>query len=379
MRQASEVTSLQTKTLVALRRAMIKIQQLAYVHTTDFQLKPKELEDVRRELRDAQVAAHLVAVARVRKQAKLPASLQLALPSGSPGYSTSLADTLSRFRNITSDQIQALESRYDQSTLKVLQTLSTDLTARVRMALNDAVESQVTPRVAVANFFSKQGLTDSNFYYFENLLRTQTQLVYGAARWEEYQNPIIDEILWGYEYLTVGDERVREEHAILEGTKLPKDDSFWYSFFHLSWYNWRCQAVPVFDKEAEKQPPKDAKPDKGFDFNPGQLGMQNPGQLAAPSAGELKPTVTPPAPAPPVPALSVEQVPMLPEANNQPSLIRRAIANKLIDEEATLQIKYNRFSKALDEPGVDVPAVKQILEEVSAQLDNVRSQLELVS
>lgn len=257
LQQIREMTALERKVTIELQQAMSKILALALKHGDEFSLRPKELTAVHNSLRDAQIAAHLIAVRRVRSQ--LPATLSFS------------ALTPQLLRDLTEEQIQGLEAKYDAKTVQIISSLTTDLNRGVRNALSDAVESNVTPKAAVQSFFSKAGLTQNNPHYYETLLRTQTQLVYNSARWEEYQRPEIDEIIWGYEYVTVGDDRVRPEHVKLDGTKLPKDDPLWRTFWPPNGYNCRCQTIPIFDKVRSKRPPADTVADAGFGFNPGEI------------------------------------------------------------------------------------------------------------
>ena len=122
-------------------------------------------------------------------------------------------------------------------------------------------------------------------YQLETIFRTQTRTAYAAGQWDTYQQPLIDEIIWGYEYLTVDDDRVRPRHVALEGMKLAKNDPRWSEFWPPNGWNCRCQTVPVFtdDPVADQQvqEPQEvenpdgttstAVPDVGFAFNPGQV------------------------------------------------------------------------------------------------------------
>lgn len=51
----------------------------------------------------------------------------------------------------------------------------------------------------------------------------------------------------GYDlqYRTAGDERVREEHAQLDGITLPMSDAFWGKYYPPNGWNCRCEAVQV--------------------------------------------------------------------------------------------------------------------------------------
>lgn len=120
--------------------------------------------------------------------------------------------------------------------------------------------------------FQALGISPKNSYQLENLVRTQTQITYGAAKFREEQQDFIQDILWGYRYSTVGDNRVREEHARLEGVTLPKDDPFWLRFYPPNGWSCRCQVIPLFEKHAFKRP-RGGEPeiDPDFAVTPDQL------------------------------------------------------------------------------------------------------------
>lgn len=60
------------------------------------------------------------------------------------------------------------------------------------------------------------------------------------------------------QYRTAKDERVREEHAILDGITLPMDDKFWDEFFPPNGWNCRCNVVQVSKKRYEPSNPSEA-------------------------------------------------------------------------------------------------------------------------
>lgn len=122
------------------------------------------------------------------------------------------------------------------------------------------------------------GMTNVQPYLLETLARTQTQLAYGAGRWNVNQDPAIDEILWGYEYVTVGDDRVRPNHEALNGTRYPKDDAMLQEIWPPNGFNCRCTMVEIYFEGTANRPPAtqivdgmEVVPgaDKGWAFNPG--------------------------------------------------------------------------------------------------------------
>lgn len=247
------------KFLPTFRKVFRKIEQLAIRHQGQFHLKTLELDTLVQAFTEAQIEVHIKAMLRARRQA---------LPRSQRGISLAISPRL--LRQITEDDLLSLEARYGNETRRIFQNLTTDLNSGVRQALQDAVESNVTPRAAIKSFFESRGYTGKGYWY-ENLLRTQTQLVYNAARHEEYQRPEIDEILWGYEYVTVGDSRVRDEHAAMDRTVLPKDDPFWRVAFPPNGWNCRCQAVPIFERTRVRRPSSGWEVAPGFNFDPSQI------------------------------------------------------------------------------------------------------------
>lgn len=63
-----------------------------------------------------------------------------------------------------------------------------------------------------------------------------------AAKWHDFEQ---DGDRYNLQYRTAGDDKVREEHAILDGTTLPPSDPFWDMFLPPNGWNCRCTAVQV--------------------------------------------------------------------------------------------------------------------------------------
>lgn len=152
---------------------------------------------------------------------------------------------------------------------------------------------------ALAKEFDELGLTPKHKAHLETLYRTQTHLAYAAGREVQEMDPDIDEILWGYTFVTVGDDRVRASHAGLDGVTLPKEHPFWSENKPPIGWNCRCQVIPLFDSpEGGLVHPPDlfegVKPgaDKGFGFRPSDVfDLRRPGSVA--SGGLLVPPVPP--------------------------------------------------------------------------------------
>ncbi len=85
-----------------------------------------------------------------------------------------------------------------------------------------------------------------NENYNENYLRAEYNFVQAsaemAAKWEQFAE---DGDRYFLQYRTAGDERVRPEHAALNGVTLPPSDSFWTEYYPPNGWNCRCTVVQV--------------------------------------------------------------------------------------------------------------------------------------
>lgn len=98
-----------------------------------------------------------------------------------------------------------------------------------------------------------------------------------AERWQRFEET---GDRYDLQYRTAGDERVREEHAALDGITLPPSDPFWASYFPPNGWNCRCTAVQVRKDKYPRSNPQEAMQagdactsqpkQRIFRFNPGK-------------------------------------------------------------------------------------------------------------
>lgn len=212
-------------------------------------------------LRDLMVVTHLKGMTPTLKNK----DLQL---------STVFDKTVASYRRSLDVDIRKLQSQYETRAFAILN----DVTRKVEKDLRETTlmlfeegAHQSEASTVLRERFDALGLTDTKDYQLKTIFRTQSQIAYGAGRWEADQDPDVQEILWGYEYSAVGDDRTREEHMKLDGTRLPKEHPFWQRYWPPNGWNCRCTAIPIFDEETVKPPPGDVSPDEGFDFNAGEI------------------------------------------------------------------------------------------------------------
>lgn len=84
-----------------------------------------------------------------------------------------------------------------------------------------------------------------NLTYNKTYLEAEYEFAVGssqiAAKWSEFS----DSDRYMLQYRTAGDSKVREQHASLRDTTLPKDDPFWSSYTPPNGWNCRCTVVEV--------------------------------------------------------------------------------------------------------------------------------------
>lgn len=235
-------------------------------------------------LTNTMLAAHLSGFRRFFLMRRQEPSLKRKLDDGiltHPALRLSaLDDALQILSQRTGLDLTKLQEQYNTRALRVLNDVSRDVELELEKTFADLISEGVTTRNAIKALgekFDELGLSPAKPFQLETIFRTQTQLTFAAGKYQAEQDPDIQEILWGYKYVTVGDDRVRESHAAIDGVTLPKDDPFWNRFTPPNGWNCRCQIIPIFETREIQRPPatlddgEPLLPDKGFDFNPGKI------------------------------------------------------------------------------------------------------------
>lgn len=99
----------------------------------------------------------------------------------------------------------------------------------------------------VDEILSTAGLDPLSPWRAETVFRTGVQSAYGRGRYEQMTDPDIASEVYGWRYVTVGDDRVRDEHAALEGRVFRTGEAD-YLFPPID-FNCRCSTEVVFNDE----------------------------------------------------------------------------------------------------------------------------------
>lgn len=123
-----------------------------------------------------------------------------------------------------------------------------------------------------------QGIDET---YNKHYLRAEYNFIHSsaemAAKWERFME---DGDRYNLQYRTAGDDRVRPEHAALNGVTLPPSDPFWEMYYPPNGWNCRCTVMQVRRTKYPETPRDEAmalgeealqRDTKGiFRFNPGK-------------------------------------------------------------------------------------------------------------
>lgn len=239
-------------------------------------------------LTDVMIATHLRARLHVWTMAQAVMKRRRALDR----IDTAIGFLQTRLQ-LTATEITQLRTTYGPTALEVAKGFSDTVNRRIgaeiaqSMAQGEHVKTGVKrlrgafDSMGVAEQATPAELAKVKPYLLETLYRTNTRLAWSAGQWNADQDPAIDEILWGYGYVTVGDGRVRPSHAAMDGTKLPKHHPFWEENWPPNDWGCRCSVVEIWDTdehdivlpEAQEIDGVMVEPEaaEGFRFNPGRL------------------------------------------------------------------------------------------------------------
>ena len=212
----------------------------------------KELRRTEPLIRDSMIAAHLVANNHASTQVK---GIQLARPESA--YEREIAAAKKR-AELSTVEINQIVTTYATTAASISENVAIRVTGAIAETMSAIQLQGLHVRGGIellGQTFAAQGITPAHSFTLENIFRTETQKAFSAGRWQFNQKPEIQEILWGYEYVTAGDARVRPTHAGLDGVKLPKGHPRWSEIFPPNGFSCRCQAIELFEPPDQVKPP----------------------------------------------------------------------------------------------------------------------------
>lgn len=138
------------------------------------------------------------------------------------------------------------------ATALMLDSLSRSVIARVEYAieegdtLRDFAQGVRDDTVAL-------GISPASSSYLETVYRTNIQTAYGAGRFRQITDPDVLDVRRWVQYRTAGDNRVRANHAALDGVIFDSSSSEWHRIAPPCGFNCRCSVVTLSDAQLKRE------------------------------------------------------------------------------------------------------------------------------
>jgi SPP1 gp7 family putative phage head morphogenesis protein len=155
-------------------------------------------------------------------------------------------------------------------------TLNKNIESLLSAGIRDIVSQGLHVKdgvIALQEVLDNAGVSFSNPFVYETMFRTEVNIAYAAGRQIQNSDPAIREILFGYSYAAIDDERITDICSQLNGTIAAVDDPIWDTCTPPNHYNCRSTLIEVFkdDDNASSTEVPNVKPDEGFDRTPEQM------------------------------------------------------------------------------------------------------------
>lgn len=172
-----------------------------------------------------------------------------------------------------SDRVSYPRFDFEEDARRALADESRRVNRELR-AFQRQIDSNKNPRTQLTELrrrYDRLGVGRGDQYALEGVFRTQAEVTFHGCKFLAEQETTANKQLWGYKYVTMRDERVRDSHRPLHGVTLPKEDPFWRTYYPPNGHRCRCVAVPRYRaaKIVEPGPLPDLVPE--FSFNVGEL------------------------------------------------------------------------------------------------------------
>lgn len=191
--------------------------------------------------------AELAAEKVIEEPASEFAPVQFSLKSDSDARVRGTIDYLRRVSGLDPSKAQ---DKFEKHNAGEIGDLSDAIVTEVKKAVKDLVERGIhieggKDKIAQILAANQVGVLNTTALA-ETLFRTQSMQAYAAGRWNSAHDKGYGKYIWGFQYVTAHDNRVREGHRVLEGVRLPKDDPFWLKYFPPNGWNCRCTTLEIW-------------------------------------------------------------------------------------------------------------------------------------
>ncbi len=144
---------------------------------------------------------------------------------------------------------------------------------QISLALKDGAGYEVFSD-RYAKVMADMGYAPTDAWHLETIFRTNVQNGLNVGRYQKQSDPDVVALRPYWQYRTVGDGSVRDEHAAMDKLTFPAGHSFWDEYYPPNGYSCRCSVVTLSRRQVSEgqvlqEIPADLpRPDPGFRVNP---------------------------------------------------------------------------------------------------------------
>ena len=183
----------------------------------------------------------------------------------SAGFSLNLpadnaADYLRGLTPVTRDTFDGLSAQYKRDAFTVAGVSDQRLIQKIRDQLADVMAKGGTRddfMAAVRKLTSDAGVEQIAAFTLDTVFTTNMQKAYSLGRYEQQMDPDVMAALPYGQYLTVGDDRVRPEHAAIDGFIARLTDPVWNKIYPPNGFNCRCMRILLLASDVPDGYPAD--------------------------------------------------------------------------------------------------------------------------
>lgn len=178
---------------------------------------------------------------------------------------------------VTKEIFDGLSAQYKKDAFTLAGAADVRLIQKIQAALAEVAQKGETAadfEAAVRAITDDAGVAQLNAFTLDTAFNTAMQKAYSLGRYEQMSNESTHAVFPFWQYCTVGDNRVRPEHMVLDGFTARAQDPVWMKIYPPNGFNCRCSVVPILESEA----PKDAS-------EPGYSRLPLLAQIKVPQAG----------------------------------------------------------------------------------------------
>jgi SPP1 gp7 family putative phage head morphogenesis protein len=166
---------------------------------------------------------------------------------------TGAADYLRGLTPVTRNTFDGLTAQYQRDAFTVAGVTDQRIIQQIRDKLADVLEKGGTRddfEAAVRQMTSAADMEQIAAFTLDTVFTTNMHKAYALGRYEQMTEPATMEALPFWQYLTMGDDRVRPEHAVIDGFTARAIDPVWNKIYPPNGFNCRCIVIAILASEA---------------------------------------------------------------------------------------------------------------------------------